>query len=128
MASDDSASSRRATLHELFGVDPSSAAQVVVEASPPRPCGDGLLRTDISYCNMLGELVPGIVLCPAAESAEPGACGAVICMAGTSRDAEQCVEVQASAFRRQPWRPLRLGGGADTPHRSCDAFPHPPWP
>jgi cephalosporin-C deacetylase-like acetyl esterase len=81
----------RGTLLELLGVDPASAVGVEFAASPPSFHSDGLQRLDLQYTNMLGETVPAIALVP--EGATPhSTCGAVVCIAGTSGDAEQCVE------------------------------------
>lgn len=116
MATTAYGSTMRSKLQELLGVDPGSAIGVAFEASPARPYGDDLMRTDLSFRNMLGETVPAIALAP--EGAEVGG-GAVICMAGTSGDAEQCAE---STFRKLPpsggGRGVLCGWGAELTRRT----------
>ena len=85
-----STTATRETLLDLLGVDPAGAVGVEFEASASVFHGEGLQRIDLQYTNMLGETVPAIALVP--DGAAPRSCGAVVCMAGTSGDAEQCVE------------------------------------
>lgn len=80
----------RSKVIELMGLDAIPPKDIPFSMGETTQTGDGLLKTPVSFVNSLGETVPGILLVPVA--AGPGSLAGVVCMPGTSSDAERLTE------------------------------------
>ena len=77
----------RAKVQELMGIDVIPPLDMPFSMGETTRTEDGLLRTPLTFVNSLGETVPGILLMPA--GARAGSLAGVVCMPGTSGDADQ---------------------------------------
>ncbi len=80
----------RSKVIELMGMDAIPPREIRYSTGETTRTEDGLLRTPVTFVNSLGETVPGILLVPAGAS--PGSLAGVVCMPGTSGDAERLTE------------------------------------
>lgn len=77
----------RSKVIELMGMDAIPPQEIPFSMGETAQTEDGLLRTPVNFSNSLGETVPGILLIP--SGARAGSLAGVVCMPGTSGDAER---------------------------------------
>ena len=77
----------RSKVIELLGMDAIPSRDVPYSLGESTRTEDGLVRTPVTFSNSLGETVPGILLVPAGAGA--GSLAGVVCMPGTSGDADR---------------------------------------
>ena len=110
----------RSKVVELMGMDAIPPQEIPFSIGETVRTEDGLLKTPVTFANSLGETVPGILLIPAGASA--GSLAGVVCMPGTSGDAERLTEERFSPGRIRTRD--RFGDGLG----SCRGGASPPSP
>ena len=102
----------RAKLYELIGYEP-VPAQVEFKTGASETTDDGLRLTKLTYRNVLGEEVPGVLTVPV--DASPRSMAGIVCMPGTSGSVERLVDPE---FRRDhPDRRPLVGWGRELARR-----------
>ena len=102
----------RAKLYELLGYEP-VPEQVAFKTGESETTDDGLRLTKLTYRNVLGEEVPGVLTVPV--DAGPRSMAGIVCMPGTSGSVERLVDPE---FHRDlPDRGPLVGWGRELARR-----------
>ena len=102
----------RPKLKELLGLDP-LPNQVPVLTAKQETGSDGLELTTLTYRNLLGDTVPGVLAIPA--NADTDSLGGVVCLSGTSGNVER---LTAAKFgNEQPGKGPLIGWGRELARR-----------
>ena len=102
----------RPKLRELLGLEP-VPNEVSLTADETQTTEDGLELTRLTYRNVLGDTVPGVLAVPA--GAGTGSLGGVVCLSGTSGNVER---LTAPKFgNQQPGKGPLIGWGRELARR-----------
>jgi hypothetical protein len=107
----------RARLHAVLGLDVGATVGVPYKstslAAPLSPLTVAWRRQVITFENMLGEQCECVLVLPdKLGDAAPATCGAVVCLAGTSGDADECTHPEFQKMPRTKRSPGPLRGWA----------------
>ena len=102
----------RPKLRELLGLEP-VPSQVPLETAEPETSHDGLDLTVLSYRNLLGDMVPGVLAVP--TGADKGSLAGVVCMSGTGGSVETLTD--SNFGNQEPGNGRLMGWGRELARR-----------